>query len=59
MQLYLTFCLYSQANENLRGELEEDVQEECGKLGPLDWIKVFFCFPFISYFEPIFRISQT
>ncbi|KAL5850926.1 hypothetical protein ACOSQ4_008939 [Xanthoceras sorbifolium] len=28
------------ADENLRLELEADVQEECGKLGPLDLVKV-------------------
>ncbi|KAK7293734.1 hypothetical protein RJT34_16607 [Clitoria ternatea] len=30
-----------QANEHLYLELEEDVKEECGKLGPLDSVKVF------------------
>jgi len=29
-----------QADENLRLELEEDVKEECTKLGPLDSVKV-------------------
>ena len=29
-----------QADENLRLELEEDVKEECMKLGPLDSVKV-------------------
>ncbi|CAA0814520.1 RNA binding (RRM/RBD/RNP motifs) family protein [Striga hermonthica] len=28
------------ADENLRSELEEDVRDECGKLGPLDSVKV-------------------
>ncbi|KAK4849907.1 hypothetical protein QYF36_001984 [Acer negundo] len=28
------------ADENLRSELEADVQEECGKLGPIDLVKV-------------------
>ncbi|KAL8544651.1 hypothetical protein ACS0TY_005039 [Phlomoides rotata] len=28
------------ADENLRSELEEDVRDECGKLGPLDAVKV-------------------
>ncbi|XP_051140120.1 splicing factor U2AF-associated protein 2 isoform X2 [Andrographis paniculata] len=28
------------ADENLRPELEEDVRDECGKLGPLDLVKV-------------------
>lgn len=29
-----------QADENLRLELEEDVKEECTKLGPIDSVKV-------------------
>lgn len=29
-----------QADENLRLELEEDVKEECTKLGPVDSVKV-------------------
>lgn len=29
-----------QADENLRSELEEDVKEECTKLGPVDSVKV-------------------
>ncbi|XP_073293382.1 uncharacterized protein [Primulina huaijiensis] len=28
------------ADENLRSELEEDVRDECGKLGPLDSVKL-------------------
>ncbi|EYU39486.1 hypothetical protein MIMGU_mgv1a0105401mg, partial [Erythranthe guttata] len=28
------------ADENLHTELEEDIREECGKLGPLDAVKV-------------------
>lgn len=31
-----------QADENLRSELEEDVKEECLKLGPVDSIKVIY-----------------
>lgn len=29
-----------QADENMRSELEEDVKEECIKLGPVDSVKV-------------------
>lgn len=29
-----------QADENLRSELEDDVKEECTKLGPVDSVKV-------------------
>lgn len=32
-----------QADENLRLELEEDIKEECTKLGPLDSVKVITC----------------
>jgi len=50
--LIITWCFYftrwtfsditqcMQADENLRLELEEDVKEECTKLGPVDSVKV-------------------
>lgn len=31
-----------QADENLRSELEDDVKEECVKLGPVDAVKVIY-----------------
>jgi hypothetical protein len=36
----LTLYKCSQADENLRLELEADVEEECVKLGPVDSVKV-------------------
>lgn len=39
-KILLYFVMYSQADENMRSELEEDVKEECLKLGPVDAIKV-------------------
>lgn len=37
---FADITLSTQADENLHLELEEDVKEECTKLGPLDSVKV-------------------
>ncbi|XP_039057154.1 splicing factor U2AF-associated protein 2-like [Hibiscus syriacus] len=39
-EMRLTFSLSLLADENLCSELEEDIKEECLKLGPLDSVKV-------------------
>ncbi|PNY06988.1 hiv tat-specific factor 1-like protein [Trifolium pratense] len=37
---YMFTLAEMRADENLRSELEEDVKEECSKLGPIDGVKV-------------------